>query len=517
MKKSLPLLLALLSVFLSVPALSGSGPTPAPQTNVVTFTVSPDGGPLTWYVDVRGSDLNTCTAPFTDGGKNGPCRQPKAAVTKIPKQLRHQATVSMDAGVYEAFIVTGFEYDYGAQGQNGGLLFDGVRVTSTLASGPATGTATSGTAGSGTTFGTLTMTGAGWTTNDLTGRFVTTASPTNAQFVVSSNTSDTITVVGTWSAPTGSTTFTIEDSATEWTGNILAVIPATATQAAITGRSMIFVSGNNLDWSNSAITFRNMRFTNDAGVAMEFTDRSGIQLVNVQVMNTGGLNAAMFVGNARTGGGNLTISKSYLSPPNNTNGTIAPTSGSLTIQNSLIRANAGSNPALNLNNGVGTAQFGFISNSEFRGNSSAVAAGAHFNGFQTFSNLRISCTAAGGVGLRLGSNTTTSMVGGSSLDGIGPIDFSGCSTAVQIRGMNVINFSGALTGSALSTGVEVIGGGTFAYTKSSVTLDAGSGAGVDISLDPASIVPVTSTFSGIVANSCVATAAAGYYSKACAR
>lgn len=509
MKKSL-LFLALLLV----PVVFAA--TPSPDPNVIRGTVAlPDGGSPIWYVDMRGLDTNTCTAPFTDGGRNGPCRQPQAAVNKIPKMLRHRPTVSIDAGTYNGFLVTGFSYDYGAQQAEAGLLFDGVLTTSVLTSGPATGTATSGTAGSGTTFGTLVQTGAGWIVNDLTGRFITTATPTNAAFVVSSNTSDTVTVVGTWAAPTGSTTFTIQDPATEWTGLPAMTEPANPIQAGTVNRAAIFIAGNNLDWSRNAVVVRNMRFTNDAGVAIEVSDRSGVRFENVQMRPVGGLSAAMIANAIGSPGGPITLNKCDLAPPNNTNPTFSPTTGPLSISNSLLRAFAGTNSVLSMNNGAASnATILSISNSEFRGNQSAIQFGVNLAGFVVFNNLRISCAAAGGVGLRLGTVASTqfmSMTGG--IDPIGAIDISGCSTAVQVRGPGVLNFSAALTGSALTTGIEASFGGTFQYVKASTTLTAPT----EISLDPASIVPITSTFAGGTANSCLATAAAGYYSKACAR
>jgi len=495
-------------------ALAQGGPSSTPVQNVVTYTVSPDGGGLTWYVDVRGNDSNTCRAPFTDGGRNGPCRQPQAAVNKIPKMLRHRVTVSIDAGAYNGFLVNGFSYDYGAQQQNGGLLFDGVLADSVLASGPATGTATTGSAGSGTTFGTLNLPDAGWTVNDLTGRFITTATPTNAGFVVSSNTSDTITVVGTWSAPTASTTFTIQDPALEWVGPPNMTEPGTATGNPLPSRAVIFVAGNSLDWNRTALTFRNMRIAPDAGVAIEIADRSGVQFVNMQLRPSSSTSAALFFNTISANGGSLTINKCDLAPPNNTNSTFSPGGGQISITNSLIRHFIGSgNPAFNLNNTAGGSSLLFnVSNNEFRGTAGAVAIAHNFESFQTFSNNRLSCSS-GGIGLRLGGVASTFIGPAGGVDGIGAIDISGCATAVQIKGHGVLNFTGALSGSATTTGVEVIGGGTFAYTKTSVTLTAPT----EISLDPASIVPVTSTFAGVTANSCISTAAAGYYSRACAR
>jgi len=510
MKKSLPLLLALLSVYLALPSLAGSGPTPAPPQNVVRTTVAlADGGSPIWYVDVRGLDTNACTAPFTDGGSDGPCRQPQAAINKVPKMLKQPATLSIDAGVYNGILVTGFLGDVSGPG---GILIDGVLTTSTLASGPATGTATSGTAGSGSTFGTLVLTGAGWTANDLTGRFITTASPTNAQFVVSSNTVDTITVVGPWGAPTASTTFTIQDPATVF--NSVMVPPGTPISLAST-RGTILSYGNSLDSRRQQILFRNLRLEIDAGFGISIDDSSGVVFTNVQVVQSiasGG--GAVAVGGLGGVGGDVAFTKCHINQPTSTNSAVSFFQGKVSSANSLFRQGAGTNPVLSLNNGSGGSAFVFsITASEFRGSQTALLISSNASPFHVFTNSRLSCAAAGGAGLRLGLSASTDMPAFGTLASSGGIDISGCSTAIQIRGLGVLNFTGALSGSALTTGVEASFGAMLGYTKASVTLTAPT----EISLDPASIVPVTSTFAGVTTNSCVATAAAGYYSKACAR
>jgi len=112
------------------------------------------------------------------------------------------ATINVGAGTFPGFAVFGLNYD---------LTIAGTRQLATPATGPNSGTATSGGARS------LTLTGAGWTVNDLRGRFVSVTAGSGAGQIlpVMSNTTDTITFA---SYPTpafdATSVFTIEDVAT---------------------------------------------------------------------------------------------------------------------------------------------------------------------------------------------------------------------------------------------------------------------------------------------------------------
>lgn len=109
-------------------------------------------------------------------------------------------TINVGAGSFAGFDIRNFV---------GTIRINGTRQLSVIASGPNTGTATSGASQ------TITLTGAGWTPDDLVGRFINvTAGPGAGNIVpIAKNTIDTL----TFSKPIGagtSTVFQIEDVTT---------------------------------------------------------------------------------------------------------------------------------------------------------------------------------------------------------------------------------------------------------------------------------------------------------------
>lgn len=198
----------------------GSGGAGLPVEAVAPAFVYNDGGSygvsvsttaaLTLYVDPLGSDSNACTSSGASA-----CLTLQGVLNKIPKVLRHKVTVNVAAGNYTGFILSGFTQDQTVSSTTGGLYILGTLANVTPATGSATGTATSGTAGSAQTFGTLTDSTQSWTVNDLVGRWISITGGTGsgALMVISSNTATTITVVGTWTAPTGTSTYAIQEPA----------------------------------------------------------------------------------------------------------------------------------------------------------------------------------------------------------------------------------------------------------------------------------------------------------------
>src|SRR5882757_2311988 len=111
---------------------------------------TPGTGAQSYFVDGSlGSNTNNCTASGASA-----CLTIQGALNKIPKLLRDLVTVTVAAGTYAGFSVAGFTCDPGIQTTTGGIMVDGFGAfaNSTLATGSATGTFTSSTAGSGTTF-----------------------------------------------------------------------------------------------------------------------------------------------------------------------------------------------------------------------------------------------------------------------------------------------------------------------------------------------------------------------------
>jgi len=113
-----------------------------------------------------------------------------------------RVAINVGAGSFAGFILSGHHI---------GISINGSRAASTLASGPNSGTATSATSR------TLTLTGAGWTAEDLVGRFLNIVSGAGAGQIVpiAANTTDTLTLSAVFtSLPGGTSMFTIEDCAT---------------------------------------------------------------------------------------------------------------------------------------------------------------------------------------------------------------------------------------------------------------------------------------------------------------
>lgn len=120
--------------------------------------------PVDLYVATSGNNDNACTSPAS------PCADPNGAFAKLPHFIRHGVNVYLAAGAYDAGTkFYGFEISDDAyvtlQGPDGGN-------PSTLASGLTSGTIASFDAGPNLTYQSVTVTGAGWTANDLSDRFM---------------------------------------------------------------------------------------------------------------------------------------------------------------------------------------------------------------------------------------------------------------------------------------------------------------------------------------------------------
>ncbi len=215
-------------------------------------------GALTFYVDPLGNDANQCTATGTDA-----CLTLKGALGKAPKQLRDLVTINVAAGNYTGAAITGFTMDSSVQTTNGGLLINGTQATVTPATGAGTGTATSGSAGSGTTYGTLTDSTQTWTVNDLRGKFIAITGGTGSGQVkvVVSNTIDTITIAGSWTAPTGTSTYAIQSPSSIITVAAPAVPDPIGGSVMVTAALQIFNNNMiNTASSGGAIVIKNMTF-----------------------------------------------------------------------------------------------------------------------------------------------------------------------------------------------------------------------------------------------------------------
>lgn len=223
-------------------------------------------GPVTLFVDQAGSDSNTCLAPGAAA-----CRTDQGALNKLPKILYDPVTIwhPDGGGNYGCFVVSGFQASNRAEadaGSTGGyiLMHAPQSVSTTLATGSATGTSTSGTAGSGTTFGTLVDTTQAWTVNDLQGRFAM----HGTQFLpIVSNTATSLTVAGTWTAPT-TTAYEIQDNKTVINNACTFAAVANAAGTSLPNYAAILTAGVDFTTRQGAIRLSGYRFENTTGFAI---------------------------------------------------------------------------------------------------------------------------------------------------------------------------------------------------------------------------------------------------------
>lgn len=259
------------------------------STGTITVTASAETtADLVLYVDPLGSDSNACTSTGASA-----CLTIQGALNKSPRFLKHRVTVNVAAGNYAGFLVSGFAVDASTQKATAGILIDGVLANVTPATGTATGTATGGTAGSTTTFGTLTDSGQGWTTNNLRGRLVSITGGTGSGQVkvITANTSTSLTIAGTWTAPVAaSSTYAIQAPAaivTSTTALVPTPIGATAIEAAGIQIANNVMSGGGAGTASGAITIRNLAVSVGASTGLISTGTHGVNLLQTSITSAG--------------------------------------------------------------------------------------------------------------------------------------------------------------------------------------------------------------------------------------
>jgi len=234
------------------------------------------------YVETTGDDNSD------DGSQQFPFATVQATLNSLPKRIRHPVRIDIGLGTFPGYNPAGFDFLAAESVSAGGYIaIYGSWKSPTLTSGTESGTATSGTAGSSTTFGTLVDSTQSWTTNELEGLQLEITSGTGSGQIVTiaSNTSTTITVVGVWTAPTGTSTYSIRDYGTTISPAIN--LPASATTAAsVTAGSAVLVHTNNAFVGNDYIQiFRQ----NLAGAATSISVRGGggVGVMNCKLSSTG--------------------------------------------------------------------------------------------------------------------------------------------------------------------------------------------------------------------------------------
>jgi hypothetical protein len=453
----------------------------------------------TYFVNATGgSDTFNCTSAST------PCATVQGALNKIPKLLRNGVTVSVAAGTYGGFYVAGFTCDPGLQQTTGGLLIDGFSAftNSTLATGTPTGTATASSAGSGSTFGTLTDGAQTWTVDDLKGRFVTAAGQTR---VISSNTATAITIVGTWTNP-GNVAYTIQDP-----GVIInAAVPALPTgllAAGATTGAAIMVFENSCYQRSGSITVRGLRTTNTSGAGIIYGDVGGGQFTLLQLRSSGASVAGIQQGGSSLSNsigaapGGLQVSD-VDGVSSSANGYFAFQGASVTnsVQRVLVR---GGSRGIDLRFGhtsltgvdlQGQTQYGI-----------AVASG--FPGWASITGSRIDCASNAVNGILMGS-ATAGINGSPGSALVTTTNVTTCSTGIIIGGAGVSAELASLTGSVV-TGINALIGSSVTFSSSGTTI---TGSSQDISLDSGA---VTAALADVTAGTCLQNASTN--SKVCAR
>jgi hypothetical protein len=182
-------------------------------TGVTATGTTESQGDITLAVSTTGSDTPSVDRPahIVSGDYTAyPFLTIQAAIDALPAIDRYSSAsidgvyINVGAGNFAGFMVNGFNFA-------NMLRITGTRQTSTPATGPSSGTATGG----GTRL--LTLTGAGWTVDDLVGRYLNITSGTGAGqiLLIAENDADNIWLADPGSpSPAAGSVFTIEDLAT---------------------------------------------------------------------------------------------------------------------------------------------------------------------------------------------------------------------------------------------------------------------------------------------------------------
>lgn len=230
------------------------------------------GAALNLFVATTGSDTNDC---FTSGT---PCLTIQAAVNKVPRRITHPVTITVAAGTYaNGVYIEGFSFEPSVDANGAYLQLQGTMSTASH-TGTMTGTAASATQGTGNTWGTFTVTAAGWTVSDLRGLILAITGGTGSGQIttIADNTATVITIPGHWNdipgwvTPDNTSTFAIRDWSTSLSGTVnippgalgSAMGQASAAGAAIVvGNVKDGVHGNRDTQRVGAVQIQNFKFT----------------------------------------------------------------------------------------------------------------------------------------------------------------------------------------------------------------------------------------------------------------
>jgi hypothetical protein len=464
----------------SVPVITN--PSGANGQSFITPAQLATQGPLTLQVAQTGVDTGNCVS--------SPCATMDYARSQVPPGIQDHVEVQIDGGTYTAgAYVAGFTFSVNqarpptSQTTGPSLAFKCLSYPlTTLATGMADGGIASatqgltGTLGSGnpSTWGTFTVTGAGWTTNDLAHHLVEITGGTGAgtKALIDSNTNanpGVATIAGIWPVtPDATSSFAIVDPGCTVNGILPRPPGALGIAYSATAGSSFFVTNNSgMGWRGGGNNAGTNPYVLPAGTfeppisieGFKFTDSSanatGVGISGesyAAVRYSSSANIGEFVEFAGIGGG-VWIESNYCANSNSatsacfrTIGNDANAAGNMYLRifgNILV----GSGRGMILRGGTGYViqndmQVTGASGAEFVGAGvSIVNVGNHFSGSTI--GLAITAGAAPNMNAAVESNQDT---------------FTNCTTAV---GMNSgkLWFNAAQLGSGNTTGLNI---GTFA-------------------------------------------------------
>ena len=443
------------------------------------------------FVNFTGNNANSCTTASL------PCLTIQGALNKLPRVLRHKVTVNVAAGTYpDGFYISGFVFDESFQRLTMGLniIGAGFANSTTLASGTATGTVSSGTTGSSTlpTFGTLTDLTQNWTVNDLKGRWLLRTGGTGVSltstYIIESNTATTITIVSSQTAIDATSTYAIQDPLTTVTG-LLPFIAVNGTL--IANWAAVHISGNIGKGSpGSLISILNIRFAPTLSASFIFDVRSSVGVRFDHVHVDASSPAAMVNVEDQAAYVNLRhcyLNGSFSSTPGiHLRGVVTSRGSTLLVQRTLI---------VGINEGI--FSFGDIvgfQNSEvsapkpFRLQSGLIWKGG-FYGSKLIGSGVSSCLNFAEVGVSNSIDTNTGGMGGY----IDNVEVSGCTNAVASHGGSAVIT--AISGTS-TNGLVAFGGGRIHFVPVGFTLVA---SGSEVSIDNAATSTVVGLGSGCLA------------------
>ncbi len=430
-------------------------------------------GALTFYVDPTGNDANQCTSTGTAA-----CLTIQGAVNKVPKLLQDLITINVAAGSYAGFIVSGFTMNPAVQ-KTGGIFINGTLATVTPATGPGTGTATAGTAGTNTTYGTLTDSTQTWTVNDLRGKWVTITGGTGSGQikVITSNTATAITIAGTWTAPTGTSTYAIQSPASLITSAAPVVVDTAGGTLISAGGFQI--ANNTMGVSGStptSILVQNLAVNSSGGRVL-----GGSFVAFSQVLMSSGTFSFSDGTNVALTSCSVTTTSTFIN------------SGRSTITASFVAAQT-----------TFSGPIGSVSSTQFTNTAANGIATINTSGntVVTITSVRCDC-GSGATSTCLSTANIAPASGtrkGGSFDVVTGLDVTNCTNGVfPVNGGQVTFATGTtFTGNALTYAVNAVNGG-MAFLPAAPTITAGT---AELAIDNGAL---TDTFASLTAiYSCLA-------------